>query len=56
MKGNEIHTMVIVAKSPNLTAEQIERSSTFEVDGDTMVRTITTDDGTTFVVKYMRVG
>jgi len=40
VSGNEIHTKVIVARSPNLTAEQAERSSTFEVDGDTMVRTL----------------
>ncbi len=40
VSGNEIHTKVIVARNPNLTAEQAERSSTFEVDGDTMVRTL----------------
>ncbi len=40
VRGNEIHTKVIVARSPNLTAEQAERSSTFELDGDTMVRTL----------------
>ena len=39
VRGNEIHTKVIVARSPNATAEQAEGSSTFEVDGDTMVRT-----------------
>ncbi len=39
VRGNEIHMKVIVHKNPNLTAEQAERSSTFEVDGDTMVRT-----------------
>ena len=39
VNGNEIHTKVIVARNPNATAEQAERSSTFEVDGDTMVRT-----------------
>ncbi len=39
VRGNEIHTKVIVARDPNATAEQVERSSTFEVDGDTMVRT-----------------
>ncbi len=38
--GNEIHMKVIVARNPNRTAEQAERSSTFEVDGDTMVRTL----------------
>ncbi len=37
--GNEIQMKVIVHRNPNLTAEQAERSSTFEVDGDTMVRT-----------------
>ncbi len=50
VSGNEIHTKVIVARSPNLTAEQAERSSTFEVDGDTMVRTL----GSGVVLKYMR--
>ena len=40
VNGNEIHTKVIVARNPNLTAEQAERSSTFELDGDTMVRTL----------------
>ena len=50
VSGNEIHTKVIVARSPNLTAEQAERSSTFEVDGDTMVRTLSSG----VVLKYMR--
>ena len=51
--GNEIRTKVIVTKSPNVTAEQVERSSTFELDGDTMVRTL---GGGSTVLKYMRVG
>ena len=56
VKGNEIHTKVIVAKDPNWTAEQAENTSTFEVDGDTMVQTFTNDAGTvTFVVKSVRV-
>ncbi len=55
VKGDEIHTKVIVAKSPNATAEQAEDSAPFEVDGDTMVRTFTNDAGTTFVVRYSRV-
>ena len=50
VSGNEIHTKVIVARNPNLTAEQAERSSTFEVDGDTMVRTLSSG----VVLKYMR--
>ncbi len=40
-----------MARSPNLTAEQAERSSTFEVDGDTMVRTFTNG----VVVTYARI-
>ena len=55
VKGNEIHTKMIVAKSPNATAEQSENSTPFEVDGDTMYRTFTNDAGTTFKVKYVRV-
>ena len=47
--GNEIHTKVIVARDP--TAEQVERSSTFEVDGDTMVRTFSNG----VVVTYTRI-
>ncbi len=49
--GNEIHTKVIVARNPNLTAEQAEGSSTFEVDGDTMVRTFSNG----VVVTYTRI-
>ncbi len=48
--GNEIHMKVIVARSPNATAEQLKRSSTFEVDGDTMVRTLSSG----VVLKYTR--
>ncbi len=51
VSGNEIHTKVIVARNPNLTAEQAERSSTFEVDGDTMVRTLSNG----VVVTYTRI-
>ena len=51
VSGNEIHTKVIVTRSPNLTAEQAERSSTFEVDGDTMVRTLSSG----VVVTYTRI-
>ena len=39
------------AKNPNLTAEQAERSSTFEVDGDTMVQTLSSG----LVVTYTRI-
>ena len=49
--GNEIHTKVIVARNPNATAEQAEFSSTFEVDGDTMVRTL--ENGV--VITYTRI-
>ena len=49
VSGNEIHTKVIVARDP--TAEQVERSSTFEVDGDTMVRTFSNG----VVVTYTRI-
>ncbi len=56
VEGNEIHTKVIVAKSPNATAEQREGHTPFEVDGDTMYRTWTNAQGTvTWKVKYMRV-
>ncbi len=51
VNGNEIHTKVIVARNPNATAEQAERSSTFEVDGDTMVRTFSSG----VVVTYTRI-
>jgi hypothetical protein len=55
VRGNEIHMKVIVHKSPNVTAAQRENTSTFEVDGDTMLRTITNAAGVTFKVKYVRV-
>ena len=52
----EITTKVIVAKSPNSTAEHRENSAPFEVDGDTLVRTFTNRAGTaTFVVTSERV-
>ncbi len=51
VSGNEIHMKVIVERNPNATAEQLERSSTFEVDGDTMVRTL--DNGV--VLTYTRI-
>ncbi len=51
VSGNEIHMKVIVHRNPNLTAEQAERSSTFEVDGDTMVRTFSNG----VVVTYTRI-
>jgi hypothetical protein len=51
LHGNEIHMKVIVHKNPNITAEQAERSSTFEVDGDTMVRTL----GNGLVLRYTRI-
>ena len=51
VRGNEIHQKVIVHRNPNLTAEQAERSATFEVDGDTMVRTLSSG----VVVTYTRI-
>ena len=51
VRGNDMHTKVIVERNPNATAEQVERSSTFEVDGDTMVRTF--DNG--LVITYTRI-
>ena len=51
VSGNEIHTKVIVARNPNATAEQLEHSSTFEVDGDTMVETLDTG----LVITYTRI-
>ena len=51
VSGNEIHTKVIVARNPNLTADQAEGSSTFELDGDTMVRTFSNG----VVVTYTRI-
>jgi hypothetical protein len=55
VKGNEMHTKIIVDKDPNATAAQGEANWTFEVDDDTMVRTITNQAGVTFKVKYERV-
>ncbi len=55
VNGNEIHTKVIVARNPNATAEQAEGSSTFEVDGDTMVRTLSTGPNSGVVLKYTRI-
>ena len=56
VKGNEIHTKIIVHKSPNVTAAQRENSAPFEVAGDTMHRTFTNQAGTvTWKVKYVRV-
>ncbi len=51
VSGNEMTTKVIVARNPNNTAEQLERSSTFELDGDTMVRTFSNG----VVVTYTRI-
>jgi len=54
--GNEITTKVIVAKSPNWTAEQGQDTSTFELDGDTMYRTWSNPDGTSlWRVEHVRV-
>jgi hypothetical protein len=50
-----MHTKIIVDKDPNATAAQGEANWTFEVDDDTMVRTITNQAGVTFKVKYERV-
>ena len=56
VKGNEIHTKIILHRNPNTMAEQRERSATFEVDGDTMYRTFTNSNtGNRLRVKYVRV-
>jgi hypothetical protein len=56
VKGNEIHTKIIVHKSPNATAAQRENGAPFELAGDTMYRTFTNPAGTvTWKVKYVRV-
>jgi len=55
VRGNEITTKVTVAKNPNGMAEQRESTGTFEVDGNTLVRTGTNSAGTTtFTVTYSR--
>jgi hypothetical protein len=53
--GDEIHTKLLMHRNPNAMAEGGEGTSTFEVDGDTLVRTFTNDAGTTFEVTYTRV-
>ena len=52
--GSSINTRVIVAKSPNRTANNDEESSEFELDGDVLHRTFTNDAGNTFLVKFER--
>ena len=51
VEGNEMCTKLIVAKSPNLTAEQAVRCSILEVDGDTLTRTL----GNGLVLRYTRI-
>ncbi len=54
--GNEIHTKLLMHRNPNAMAEQGEGTSTFEVDGDTLVRTFTNENtGASFRVRYTRV-
>ena len=56
VKGYEIHTKVLMHRNPNVMAERREGTTTFEVDGDTLVRTFTNPNtGGSFTVKYMRV-
>jgi hypothetical protein len=56
VKGNEIHTKLLMHRNPNAMAEQNEGSAPFEVDGDTLYRTFTNaNNGTVWRVKYMRV-
>jgi len=53
--GSDITTTVIVAKSPNATAEHATNTSTFELQGEVMYRTFTNQsNGTTFKVKFVR--
>ncbi len=56
VSGSEMTLKVIVAKSPNDTAEQRERTTAFELEGDVMHRTFTSSTtGDQFRVKYVRV-
>ncbi|MFQ5690884.1 MAG: hypothetical protein ACE5HQ_11490 [Gemmatimonadota bacterium] len=51
--SSEMTTTVIVAKSPNATAERRSRTSTFERDGDVLWRTFTSPSAE-FRVKYTK--
>ncbi len=56
VSGSEMTLKVIVAKNPNDTAEQRERTTAFELEGDVMHRTFTSrTTGNQFRVKYVRV-
>jgi len=52
VKGNEIHQKMLLNKSPK---QSDGTPGTFEVDGDTLVRTGTPAPGVTVVVKCVRV-
>lgn len=56
LEGNTLSTKVIVAKSPNATAEQRENTSMVEVDGDTLRRTWTNaENNSSWTTTYTRV-
>jgi len=56
MSGSDLTTTVIVAKSPNATANHRSNTSVVERDGDTLYRTFTNpNNGATFKLKYVRV-
>ncbi len=56
VSGSEMTLKVIVAKNPNDQAEQRERTTAFELEGDVMHRTFTSSTtGDQFRVKYVRV-
>ena len=56
VSGSELTTTVLVAKNPNATANQNTNTSSFEVDGDTLYRTLTNaNNGNTFRLKLVRV-
>jgi hypothetical protein len=56
VSGSDLTTTVVVAKSPNATANQNTNTSSFELDGDTLYRTFTNaNNGNTFKLKLVRV-
>jgi hypothetical protein len=56
VKGYEIHTKLLMHRNPNAMAAQNENISTFEMDGDALVRVFTNpNNGNSFRVRYDRV-
>jgi len=56
VSGSDLTTTVVVAKSPNATANNNTNTTTFELDGDTLYRTFTNpNNGNTFRLKLVRV-